>query len=172
MITVYLSLGGNTGRVSFRLKQALKMLCDEERILKLRYSHFYTTAPHEMSTPHWFTNAVCSFETLLSLDEVFLITQSIEIQLGKIAKPKNADRPIDLDILFYGDQISHKSDLEVPHPRWKERLFVLVPLADLTSEVLLFGLMGQEHYVVRDLIASLLIQSTQEIYLLEKNPDL
>lgn len=169
---VYLALGGNEGQVLFRLQQALKMLANHKEIIQLKSSHFYQTAPHQVNSPLWFTNAVCSFHTSLDLTHLFTITQSIEIQLGKVTKPKNASRPIDIDLLFYGDQTYQLSDLEIPHPRWKERLFVLAPLADLTQEIKIQGLKGTESYILQNLIDSLAIQSLQEIYLLEKNPDL
>ena len=153
--TVYLSLGGNQGEVLSRLKQALALLSTHPNISHFRTSHFYYTAPFEMESSAWFTNAVCSFQTSLTPTEIFKITQEIEIQLGKVPKPKNADRLIDIDFLFYGDLISHENDLEIPHPRWKERLFVLIPLADLTEEVVLRGKGGVERYVLQDLIPRL-----------------
>jgi 2-amino-4-hydroxy-6-hydroxymethyldihydropteridine diphosphokinase len=169
---VYLALGGNEGQVLFRLKQALKILAVQKEVTHLRSSHFYRTAPHEVNSPLWFVNAVCSFQTDLHPADLFNITQLIESQLGKVAKPKNAPRPIDIDLLFYGDQTYQLDGLKIPHPRWKERLFVLAPLADLTEEIILQGLKGPEHYILQNLIDSLAVQSFQEIYLLEKNPDL
>jgi 2-amino-4-hydroxy-6-hydroxymethyldihydropteridine diphosphokinase len=170
--TIYLALGGNEGQVLTRLQLALKMLSAQKEIIHLRSSHFYRTAPHEVNSPLWFTNSVCSFQTALNLADLFTFTQSIETQLGKVAKPKDASRPIDIDLLFYGDQTYQCSELEIPHPRWKERLFVLAPLADLTQEIMIQGLKGIEHYFLQNLIDSLAAQSSQEIYLLEKNPDL
>lgn len=169
---VYLALGGNEGQVLFRLQQALKMLAAQKEITHLRSSHFYRTAPHEVNSPLWFVNAVCSFQTTLNPIDLFNITQSIETQLGKVSKPKNAARPIDIDLLFYSDQVYQLNGLEIPHPRWRERLFVLTPLADLTQEIMIQGLKRTEHYLLKNLIDSLTAQSSQEIYLLEKNPDL
>lgn len=168
----YLALGGNEGQVLFRLQQALKMLGAQKEITHLRSAHFYRTAPHEVNSPLWFVNTVCSFQTTLNPTTLFDIMQSIETQLGKVAKPKNASRPIDIDLLFYGDQTYLLDGLEIPHPRWKERLFVLTPLADLTQEIVIQGLKGTECYNMRNLIDSLATHSSQEIYLLEKNPDL
>lgn len=171
-IQVYLSLGGNEGPVLRRLKYALNVLSNEERIDKMQTSHFYRTEPLQVNSPLWFVNAVCSFQTDLTPPEIFNIIQIIERKLGKVPKPKNAARPIDIDFLFYGHQSYQENDLEIPHPRWKERLFVLIPLADLTDEVTIHESMNIERYVLQDLIQPLLTQSSQAVYLLEKNPHL
>jgi 7,8-dihydro-6-hydroxymethylpterin-pyrophosphokinase len=55
--------------------------------------------------------------------------------LPKVTLQKNAPRTIDLDILFFGTQFINNEKLQVPHPRWKERLFVIAPLADITSVI-------------------------------------
>lgn len=169
---IYLSLGGNEGQVLLCLKQALALLSSQPAVANFKFSHFYHTAPLQVDSPHWFVNAVCSFQTLMTPHAIFKMTQAIEIQFGKTPKPKHASRPIDIDFLFYGDQIWEEDELEIPHPRWKERLFVLMPLADLTPEVIFQGKGGIERYLLRDLIQPLLTQSSQMIYLLEKNPDL
>jgi 2-amino-4-hydroxy-6-hydroxymethyldihydropteridine diphosphokinase len=170
--TVYLSLGGNEGKVFQNLQKALSLLSAESAIGSLKVSRFYQTAPLNVKSPHWFINAVCSFQTALSLNALFKITQAIEIRLGKVPKPKDAPRPIDIDLLFYGDQYLREGGLEIPHPRWKERLFVLVPLVELTPEIILQSPLGIERYVLNDLIQPLLANPLQAISLLEKNPDL
>lgn len=171
-IKVYLSLGGNEGQVLLRLQRALQLLAGQPDIVSLENSHFYQTAPWQVNSLSWFINAVCTFQTSLSPREIFRITQTIEIQLGKVAKPKNADRPIDIDILFYGDQVYDDNELKIPHPCWKERLFVLVPLADLTQKIFLHQPTGSKYYALPALMEPLLSNSSQVIYLLEKNPHL
>ena len=168
---VYLSLGGNIGNAFLCLKQALALLSFEQHaIASLKISHFYQTSPLQVESLNWFVNAACSFSTNLSIQEIFKLTQNIEKQLGKIEKPKNADRPIDIDILFYGNHFYRNHELDIPHPRWKERLFVLIPLLDLTGEIFLQGERDVEHYLLPDLIQSLLLESNQTVSLLEKNP--
>lgn len=172
MTRVYLSLGGNEGLVLTRLKYALHLLSLQANVHSLQVSHFYQTAPIEVNSSSWFINAVCSVETSLKPTEVFNITQAIEIQLGKVNKPKNASRPIDIDLLFYGHLVQKEAELQIPHPRWKERLFVLIPLSDLIPEIIIHGSGGNEHYVLKDLIQPLLMESSQTVSLLEKNPGL
>ncbi len=169
---VYLSLGGNEGNAFVRLQKALALLSTKSEISELQISNFYRTAPVQVNTLSWFVNAVCSFYTTLSLHDLFNFTQIIEDQLGKVKKPKNAARPIDIDLLFYGCQIHQDPHLEIPHPSWKERLFVLIPLRDLTEEIMVHGYKNKERYIVQDLIQPLLVQSSQVVYLLEKNSQL
>lgn len=168
--TVYLSLGGNQDDTLSRLKQALDVLSCQKDIHDLQISHFYRTAPLQVESSNCFVNAVCRFQTFLTLQDIFQTTQTIEIQFGKVKKPKHASRPIDIDILFYGNQACQEGELEIPHPRWKERLFVLVPLADLTQDILLQRESEQQHYTLKDLIQLLSDSFDQTISILEKNP--
>lgn len=111
----------------------------------------------------------------MSVHEVFQMTQEIERELGKVAKPKTASRPFDIDILFYGDHHFQDPHLTIPHPRWKERLFVLVPLHDLVEEIILQN--PDERYLLKECIKQMNFSkwsndSLQMISLLEKNADL
>lgn len=170
---VYLGLGGNLGNALFRLQLAFSLLhSKKDSVSQLKISHYYRTAPQYYESPHWYVNAACSFWTSLSLQEVFDMTKTIESQLGKVNKAKNADRPIDIDLLFYGKEFCRDPELEIPHPRWKERLFVLVPLADLIDEIHLEEGNLVERYLIKDLIQPLMENSGQSISLLEKNPQL
>ncbi len=69
--------------------------------------------------------------------------QEIESELEKVPKSKNAPRLIDLDLLFFGDTVYDSPELILPHPKWHERLFVLVPLADVTDTLPLGIDMGE-----------------------------
>lgn len=157
---IYLGIGGNEGPVMANLEKAIFLLKEIKEFSHFNCSSFYNTAPHEMDHPLWFINAVCSFETTLSPHEVYMITQSIERQLGKIPKPKNMGRSIDIDILFYGSERWQNDTLEIPHPRWKERLFVLVPLADLISEI---TIQDKERYILKEMIDQLKNEGRQKI---------
>ena len=182
MIKIYLGLGGNEGPVVANLHEALRELSSYPHITDLKISHFYQTSPHEMNHPQWFVNVVCSFYTDLSPQDLFAFTQAIEGRLGKVNKKKNEGRLIDIDLLFYGENLFKEQFynertlqneiLEIPHPRWKERLFVLVPLADLTPEITIKESGEIVTYLLQEMIHSLFITSSQEIYLLEKNSEL
>jgi 2-amino-4-hydroxy-6-hydroxymethyldihydropteridine diphosphokinase len=170
IFTVYLALGANLGAVVDQLQQVLNTLENSPFIQQLKVSRFYRTAPVEVDSPHDFVNAVCCFQTSLTVNELFKFTQSIEIRLGKVPKPKIASRSIDIDLLFYGPECLHTDQLDIPHPRWKERLFVLYPLQDLTQEMTLFEEEGMKTYPIAHLIQKLTKEADQRISLLEKNP--
>lgn len=132
---VFVGLGGNIGNSRSVLQAALKKIALHPEIKDLKISRFYQTSPVGGVPQNSFVNAVCSFSTLLCPYSLMEALQKIETELGKTPKPKNAPRVIDLDILFYGDKKIQEVTLEIPHPQWKERLFVLVPLMDLTAEL-------------------------------------
>ena len=148
---VYLSLGGNEDHSLILLQKAFAFLSTQQTVSNLKISHYYLTEPLEVDSARWFVNAACAFSTHLSCDAVFDMTCAIEKQLGKVPKSKKGDRPIDIDLLFYGQHLYKDQELEIPHPRWKERLFVLMPLADLTKDIFLHNEEGLEHYCVQTL---------------------
>jgi 2-amino-4-hydroxy-6-hydroxymethyldihydropteridine diphosphokinase len=165
---VYLSLGGNQEHSLQLLKSALEKLALLDNEQTLRVSPFYYTSPIGDEKQNHYINAVCMFQTGLPPKILLQKTQQIEKELGKIPKPKWASRPIDIDIIFYGNECYKNEDLEIPHLHWKERLFVLVPLADLISSIQIKREGQVECYFLRDLIQNLLSHSQQEVSLLEK----
>jgi len=133
---VYLSLGGNIGDSSSILKAALAEISQISEIKSLETSHFYLTTPVGNGPfQQNFTNCVCRFSTILSPFQLLRELQKIEVKLGKVPKAKHHPRILDIDILFYAAESYNSEELEIPHPRWKERLFVLIPLADLTKQL-------------------------------------
>lgn len=131
MAEVYVGMGSNLGERKKSLVEALEVLQSHPAISQLRVSRFYETEPLSDIPQPDFINAVCRFETALEPFALLSLLQQIERTLGKVEKPKNAPRPIDLDLLFYGDLEMCTETLEIPHPRWRERLFVLKPLSEL-----------------------------------------
>jgi 2-amino-4-hydroxy-6-hydroxymethyldihydropteridine diphosphokinase len=93
-------------------------------------SALYRTAPHQAQGPD-FINAVARIDTRLTAPDVLDALQAIEHRAGRLRPYVNAPRSLDLDLLFYGDACMHSPRLTLPHPRWRERAFVLVPLADV-----------------------------------------
>lgn len=132
---VYVALGGNIGDTQTVLKRALQKIDSIPNVKQVECSRFYFTAPVSPLPQASYVNAVCRFHTTLSAKELLHELQKIETALGKIPKPKDSPRCIDLDILFFGKEVYCDRELEIPHPRWRERLFVLVPLADLTKMI-------------------------------------
>jgi 2-amino-4-hydroxy-6-hydroxymethyldihydropteridine diphosphokinase len=83
----------------------------------------------------WFVNGVVSLETSMGPGELLGFLLSVEKMMGRLREEKWGPRTIDLDILFYGDQILEEADLRIPHPRLQERRFVLVPLRDVAPDL-------------------------------------
>ena len=137
---IFVGLGGNVGEVAQTIQKALKAIEALPGVYDFHSSALYFTTPVEMLNDNCFTNAVCSFYTHLDALTLLEKLQQIERDLGKTPKARNESRAIDLDILFFGEELYQYSNLQVPHPRWRERLFVLVPLLELTKTVRVNGL--------------------------------
>jgi len=67
--------------------------------------------------------------------ELLTLAKGIERKLGRVSGKRNAPRPIDIDILFYDDQVIETPELVIPHPRLAERAFVLTPLAEIAPDL-------------------------------------
>ncbi|MBO7119723.1 MAG: 2-amino-4-hydroxy-6-hydroxymethyldihydropteridine diphosphokinase [Bacteroidaceae bacterium] len=130
---LYLSLGSNLGDRAQNLRRAIALI--EERVGAVqRVSSFIETEPWGFESEHPFLNAACLVLTTLSPIECLEATQQIERELGRKKKSKNGkyhDRPIDIDLLMYGDQTISTPRLTIPHPRMQERDFVMIPLREI-----------------------------------------
>lgn len=138
MPKLYLSLGSNEGDREQLLRSAIDaiglLIGPVDSI-----SPFVETEPWGFESPHPFVNAALSVETSLSAMDVLERTQSIERQLGRRRKSiagRYEDRPIDIDLLLYGDLVLTSERLTLPHPLLSERLFVLEPLAEIAPQIL------------------------------------
>lgn len=131
--TVFLGLGANLGNRCQNIIKALRLLSAEVPVEQV--SSFYETEPRDYLDQPRFLNAVCRGTTLLSPEKLLALAKEIEVALGRVPSFSNAPRPIDIDILFYGNQIISSPQLTVPHPRLAERDFVLVPLAEIAPEL-------------------------------------
>lgn len=151
---VFVGLGGNIGNSLSILQTALEKISALLEVKDLRTSQFYLTSPVGGIPQNDFVNAVCSFKTFLHPHLLLKKLQMIETDLGKLPKPKNAPRPIDLDILFYGEEKYQDDELEIPHPCWDERLFVLLPLSNLTNELKVPEIDGIKTIVLSEFLQS------------------
>jgi len=114
------------------LHQALDQL--QARDLRLRRSSsLYETEPMGLRDQRWFLNQVAMFETELFPLQLLQRIHRIERSLGRRRVVLNGPRTIDIDILLYGNTVMKTADLEIPHPRYSERRFVLEPLAELDA---------------------------------------
>lgn len=126
----YLSLGTNLGNKEENLRAAMKLI--EEQIGNIvSQSAFYTSEPWGFMSENSFLNNVVAVSTTMSPEKLLETTQHIEFTLGRTRKSVNgqyADRLIDIDILFYEQQVTNTPTLTLPHPLMHRRLFVLEPL--------------------------------------------
>lgn len=132
VVTVYLGLGSNLGERQNNLSLALDFIAERIKIEKL--SPVYDTAPVGNTNQPRFLNMVARVSSRLAANTLLFMVKGIEAKLGRV--PIDTPRPIDIDILFYGDQvINNPPELIVPHPRLAERSFVLIPLADIAPDL-------------------------------------
>lgn len=133
---VFLGLGSNLGDRGENLDHAINKI--EERIGKVTAtSAFYITDPVGFNSDNQFLNAVCKVETKLLPLEVLQIAQGIEIEMGRNSKSHDkiyADRIIDIDLLLFDNLIIDYPQLTLPHPHLHERIFVLLPLAEIAGD--------------------------------------
>lgn len=132
---VYLSLGGNLGQTKKVFEEAIYLLSKLNQTKYLQSSSIYLTSPVTTVPQFSYLNMVCCFETTLEPLEFFAKIEEIEAKLGKAKKEKDLPRIIDIDILFFGKRKINTQELIIPHPRWKERLFVLIPLAEILEKI-------------------------------------
>ena len=133
-ILAFVALGSNVGdRLSY-LNQAVVELSQLNCVLELESSGVYETEPVTEIPQDWFLNAVCRLKVHTSVEVFFQKLCDIEERLGKIPKPKNFPRAIDLDLIFFGDLHLSTKLLTVPHPLWMQRAFVLYPLQEVIRE--------------------------------------
>lgn len=128
-VPVYLGLGSNLGDRRSNLLNALQLL--GERLILERISSLYETRPVGYEEQPLFLNAVCRAAVEIGPFQLLSIIKGIEVALGRESSFPNAPRPIDVDILLYGDLIIDSPQLMVPHSRLQERAFVLIPLAEI-----------------------------------------
>ncbi|MDA8165539.1 MAG: 2-amino-4-hydroxy-6-hydroxymethyldihydropteridine diphosphokinase [Desulfobacteraceae bacterium] len=130
MPTAFIGLGSNLGPGQGNLLAAWRRLQEHPKIRGVRLSSPYETAPVEMASANWFTNAVGEIETDLTPEELLETMLAIERDMGRDRR-QGRDRIIDLDLLFYGELIRESPQCRVPHPEIPYRLFVLAPLAEI-----------------------------------------
>ncbi|MEN9474897.1 MAG: hypothetical protein RIS48_1617 [Pseudomonadota bacterium] len=129
-VLAHVALGANLGDARATVSDAIAALDRLPQTRLLRASALYRSAPWEASGPD-FINAVAAVETGLDAHELLRALQALELQAGRERPYRNAPRTLDLDLLLYGDAVIDTPDLSVPHPRLRERAFVLLPLAEI-----------------------------------------
>ncbi len=132
-IEVYLGLGSNMGDRSANISEAMELL--SRRVQLGKVSAVYDTEPMGDTDQPRFLNLVCQAYTRIEPAALLALAKVIETKMGRVHGKRNSPRPIDIDILFYGDQVMDTPELVIPHPRIMERAFVLIPLAEIAPDL-------------------------------------
>ena len=150
MNKVFLSLGSNLGNRILNLQKAVKTISEQVGDIEA-VGALYETEPWGFETNNWFVNTAIELETGLNPEELLKKCMCIENKLGRkrnISEAGYSSRPIDIDILFFGNEIINLPNLIIPHEHLHKRKFVLAPLNDIARELI--------HPIVKQSIQNLL----------------
>jgi 2-amino-4-hydroxy-6-hydroxymethyldihydropteridine diphosphokinase len=132
-IIAFVGIGANLGKPAEACREAIERMGEVPGVRVLRWSSLYRTMPVGPQDQPPFINAVAEIRTDLAPRQLLLILKEIERQMGRTAGPKWGPRIIDLDLLFYGQEVIQEGGLQIPHPELHRRAFVLIPLCELAS---------------------------------------
>lgn len=135
MAKAYIGLGSNIGDRIKTIKSAIELMDSNPDITVTKVSSFYESEPMEYRNQAWFINSVAEIETVLSPEELLKVIANIESELERIRTIKWGPRTIDLDIIYYDQELISTSDLQIPHLRMHARAFVLVPLSEIAPDL-------------------------------------
>ena len=153
-LLAYVGLGSNLGDRAGNLLLAVRGMLDAGFVVT-RLSSIYETEPVDVTDQPMFLNMVAELRVqLFSPEQTLARLLRIEYALGRRRKVWRGPRPIDLDLLLYGDERSSTEFLQLPHPRLHERRFVLTPLAELAPQLI--------HPILQRSIGELLAETVDE----------
>ncbi len=130
----FIGIGSNVGDKVKNCRQAITEInqCKHNRLMA--QSALYKTEPIGYTQQEWFVNCVIQIETNLAVYQLFNVLEDIEISMGRERIHKWGPRIIDLDILFFNDEIIQCEGLTIPHPEVQNRAFVLIPLREIAGD--------------------------------------
>ncbi len=134
METAYIALGSNLGDKEKNLRRALLLLM-QQGVEVIKVSSFFKTEPYGVTDQPQFLNAVCEVRTSLAPLALLDVLLATELAMGRVRLRHWGERNIDLDLLLYGDMVMDTERLRLPHPDMQNRDFVLLPLAEVASDV-------------------------------------
>jgi 2-amino-4-hydroxy-6-hydroxymethyldihydropteridine diphosphokinase len=130
-----IALGSNIpDRLDF-LQRGVNLLRTNRDINVIKISRVYESDPVGEGLTGDFLNAVVVVDTSLSPRELLNACRDIEKQCGRHRNPENRNRTLDLDIIFFADRKISETGLTIPHPMWRERSFVVMPLRDVRDQL-------------------------------------
>ncbi|HLG23706.1 MAG TPA: 2-amino-4-hydroxy-6-hydroxymethyldihydropteridine diphosphokinase [Candidatus Nanoarchaeia archaeon] len=132
MPQAFIGVGSNLGDKEQNIKKAVSEIKKISKTIKL--SSLYKTEPVGFKEQDWFLNCALEIETKLAPADLLKSLKEIEKKMGREKTFKNGPRIIDLDMLFYGNTVLKNKTLKIPHPKIRERKFVLVPLNEIAPD--------------------------------------
>ena len=155
-VEIGLSLGSNLGDKVANLRTAAVRLLAFPDTMLVGKSALYETEPVDVRAEFChlkFLNSILVVSSTASAEEWLIRIGQVETELGRQrdADDRNIPRPLDVDIIFYGDRLIGSGGLVVPHPRWAGRRFVVQPLADLQPDRVLPGMDRSVAEILEDL---------------------
>ncbi|WP_042147432.1 2-amino-4-hydroxy-6-hydroxymethyldihydropteridine diphosphokinase [Paucisalibacillus sp. EB02] len=151
MNKAFIALGTNIEPRKDYLDQAIQLLSKVKDIQIIQKSSIYQTPPVGYTDQADFLNMVLEISTWLPSEKLLDKCQEVENELGRKRIIRFGPRTIDLDILVYNEENKKTERLTIPHPRMRQRGFVLVPLNELAPELLLPGLGKTVNQLLNDL---------------------
>jgi 2-amino-4-hydroxy-6-hydroxymethyldihydropteridine diphosphokinase len=141
MIEAFLAFGGNVGDVRDTFDRAIAALCDGKEIGLTARSSDYVTPPWGVEDQPPFVNLCIAIDTTLTAQALLARAQAVERAFGRdrAREQRWGPRTLDIDILTYDELMLNEPGLTLPHPRLRERAFVLMPLAEIAPELLIAG---------------------------------
>nr|WP_280817458.1 2-amino-4-hydroxy-6-hydroxymethyldihydropteridine diphosphokinase [Variovorax sp. TBS-050B] len=129
----FVAIGANLGEAEAAVKAAMDAIGGIERTVVTARSSLYRSAPVDATGPD-FINAVVAVRTGLTAEAFLSELQLLEAQAGRERPFPNAPRTLDLDLLMHGNSVKDTPALTLPHPRMRDRAFVLKPLAEIAPD--------------------------------------
>ncbi len=135
MNTVYLQLGSNLGKREQIISDAINSISEDLGMINIR-SQIYESTPWRVDGQENYLNQIIEVKTLFSAEDILVIILKIETELGRVRIEKWGERLIDIDILFFNNDIIETPNLCIPHKHMHERNFVLVPLNEIAPSLI------------------------------------
>ena len=131
---VLIAFGANLGDRAATIRAAIVELDKVPGVKLVAISPVYASDPVGYADQPEFLNGVAAFDTMIEPEDFLALLLRTEKNFGRVRDIPNGPRTLDLDLLFVDGLTVHGSPtLILPHPRWRERSFVTVPLADLLA---------------------------------------
>lgn len=132
-MSAYVGIGANLGDAQAAVRDAMTAIGALQRTVITARSSLYRSEPVDAEGPE-FVNAVVALRTGLDADQLLAALQRLELAAGRERPFPNAPRTLDLDLLMYANTVRNSDELTLPHPRMRDRAFVLKPLAEIAPD--------------------------------------